>query len=255
MNCRMILILWLLGVAAYGAETPIRVAVFEGPGVGSSSQALITALTEEPDRTIQVSRITADEIRDGKLADVHVLVHPGGSASKQGLALGEPGRRAVQEFVQSGGGYLGVCAGAYLATNDYEWSLNLIDAKVVDKRHWARGTGTVTLRLSPTCTEFFGQANRDLEIYYAQGPLLARNEWDDPAVPDYESLAIFATEITQNGAPKGVMAGTSAAVRSVYGHGRVFCFSSHPELTTGLHHWIPQSVEWLAAGKTEPNPR
>ena len=65
--------------------------------------------------------------------------------------------------------------------------------------------------------------------------------------PDYESLAIFETEIAKNGAPRGVMAGTSAAVRSHFGKGRVFCFSPHPELTDGLHHLIPLAVQWLAA--------
>ncbi len=192
-------------------------------------------------------RVTADEIRRGTLADVDVLIHPGGSGSKQGQALGEQGRIAVREYVAAGGGFLGVCGGAYLATNDYPWSLNLIDARVVDRRHWARGMGTVTLRLSPQGSEFFQHDDRDLEIYYAQGPLLARREWDDPDVPDYESLAIYSTEIAKNGAPSGVMAGTSAAVRCEFGTGRVFCFSPHPELTEGLHHLVPLAVEWLAA--------
>jgi hypothetical protein len=85
-----------------------------------------------------------------------------------------------------------------------------------------------------------------MSIYYAQGPLLSRREWDDPDVPNYESLAIYTTEIAENGAPQGVMASTSAAVRCGYGQGRVFCFSPHPELTDGLHHLIPVTVHWLA---------
>jgi hypothetical protein len=127
--------------------------------------------------------------------------------------------------------------------------LNLIDAKVVDRKHWARGNGTVTLRLSPAGSEFFQHDGNEMSIHYAQGPLLARREWDDPEVPDYESLAIYETEIAKNGAPLGVMAGTSAAVRCEYGNGRVFCFSPHPELTDGLHHLIPLVVKWLAERK------
>jgi hypothetical protein len=78
--------------------------------------------------------------------------------------------------------------------------------------------------------------------------LLARPEWDDPDVPNYESMAIYKTEIAMKGAPQGVMARTSAAVRAQYGKGRVFCFSPHPELTEGLHHLIRLTVQW-AAGK------
>ncbi len=234
----------------FGKEAPIRVAIFQGPGVGSSYQQLIEALKASRDGKFEISRITAEQIREGKLVDVDVLVHPGGSGSKQGESLGEQGRVAVRNFVRSGGGYLGVCAGAYLATNDYTWSLNLIDAKVVDKRHWARGNGEVKLRFSPAGSTFFHPDDLEIEIRYAQGPLLARKEWDDTEVPDYESLAVFATEIAENGAPRGVMAGTSAAVRCEFGTGRVFCFSPHPELTEGLHPWIPLAVEWLAAPKT-----
>ncbi len=159
--------------------------------------------------------------------------------------MGEDGRQQVRQFVNQGGGFLGVCAGAYLATNDYTWSLNLIDAKVVDRKHWARGTGTVQLELSPSGQDFFKAKSSELDIFYGQGPLLARREWDDPKTPDYESLAIYGSEIAKNGAPNGIMKGTSAAVRCDYGKGRVFCFSAHPELTEGLHYLIPTVVQWL----------
>lgn len=255
MRMKTILFLFLLlsPLAVLAEEGPIRVAVFQGEGVGASSGALMASFPkgENPESGFQISRITPEEIQGGKLAEFDVLVHPGGSGGKQGRALGENGRQAVREFVRDGGGFLGVCAGAYLATNDYEWSLNLIDAKVVDRRHWARGEGPVDLRLSPEGAAFFGLSGSEMTIHYAQGPLLGRREWDDREVPDYESLAIFATEMAKKGAPEGVMAGTSAAVRCSYGSGRVFCFSPHPELTEGLHHWIPLVVKWAAGRESE----
>ncbi len=241
------MLLLLTPAAILAEDAPVRVAVFQGTGVGPSSEKLITVLKTAKDGSFQVSRITAEEIRTGKLSDVEVLVHPGGSGGGQGKSLEENGRVAIRRFVRNGGGFLGVCAGAYLATNDYSWSLNLIDAKVVDRRHWARGKGTVQLRLSPKGEEFFGHDGREMAIYYAQGPLLARREWDNPNVPNYESLAIFTTEIATNGAPRGVMARTSAVIRCEFGSGRVFCFSPHPELTPGQNHLIPLAARWLAA--------
>jgi glutamine amidotransferase-like uncharacterized protein len=251
MTSKQLLTLLLLLLTSPGLQAedkPVRVAVFDGDGVGSSALPLIEAIEKAKDHSFRVTRITSAEIQGGKLAEVDVLVHPGGSGGGQGKALGENGRKAVREFVNQGGGYLGVCAGAYLATNDYEWSLKLIDAKVVDKLHWARGKGPVQLALSPAGATLFNHTKPELTVEYAQGPLLARPEWDDPDVPNYESLAIFKTEIALKGAPKGVMARTSAAVRAQYGKGRVFCFSPHPELTDGLHHLIPLTVRW-AAGK------
>lgn len=249
MSYRVLILFLVTAVPVVGAAAPVRVAVFKDSGVGRSSDNLIAALKSAANGKFEVTRLTAEEIRSGKLVDVDVLVHPGGSGSKQGKALGEAGRQAVRKYVSEGGGLLGVCGGAYLATNDYSWSLNLIDAKVVDRKHWARGNGTVTLQLSPQGSEFFRHDDGEMTIHYAQGPLLARREWDDPEVPDYESLAIFSTEIAKNGAPVGVMAGTSAAIRCEYGKGRVFCFSPHPELTDGRHHLIPLVVNWLAARK------
>jgi glutamine amidotransferase-like uncharacterized protein len=241
-----LLLLLVLPIGLLAENKPICVAIFEGDGVGPSAMQLIEAIQKAKEEPFQISRITAAEIQGGKLANVDVLVHPGGSGGNQGKALGETGRKAVRDFVQKGGGYLGICAGAYLATNDYKWSLNLIDAKVVDKRHWARGTGMVQLQLSPAGSALFHHPEPELSIHYAQGPLLARPEWDNPDVPNYESLAIFKTEIALKGAPEGVMASTSAAVRAQYGRGRVFCFSPHPELTEGLNHLIPLTVRWVA---------
>lgn len=219
----------------------IRVAVFDDAGVGKSAKDLLRELDT---KRFDVRRIAAAEIRDGGLSEFDVLVHPGGSGSRQGKALGEEGRRAVRSFVEAGGGYLGVCAGSYLATNDYAWSLHLIDAKVLDRRHWARGTGKVQVELSARGVSFF-DAPKEFDLYYGQGPLLARREWDDNEVPDYESLAIYKGEIAKNGAPQGVMAGTSAIVRTDFGSGRVFCFSPHPELTEGRGKMIGQAVDWL----------
>lgn len=246
----VLLILFTLPFSTFAGNPALRVAVFDDEGVGASSKPLIASLNEAKAPIIQVTRITSKEMLAGGLAEFDVLVHPGGSGSKQGKALGEEGREAVRAYIRKGGGFLGVCAGAYLATNDYAWSLNLIDAKVVDRRHWARGKGSVQLQLSPEGQALFKHDSPEMMIQYEQGPLLARKEWDDPEVPDYESLAIFASEVAENGAPKGVMAGTSAAVRCEYGSGRVVCFSPHPELTDGLHHLIPLVVNW-AAGMNE----
>ncbi|MBT6847278.1 MAG: biofilm PGA synthesis protein PgaB, partial [Planctomycetaceae bacterium] len=135
----------LLFLSSVVSSAPIKVAVFEGDGVGKSCTNLLTVLDNSSKIQFEVSRVTTADILAGKLDAFDVLIHPGGSGSKQGNDLGEDGRQQVRQFVSQGGGFLGVCAGAYLATNDYTWSLNLIDAKVVDRKHWARGTGTVQL--------------------------------------------------------------------------------------------------------------
>lgn len=55
-----------------------------------------------------------------------VLLVPGGSANKDSCLLGSRGRQAVQRFVRNGGGYCGVCAGAFLAL--CEWRRKRADS-------------------------------------------------------------------------------------------------------------------------------
>lgn len=230
---------------------PIRVAVYGGEGVASGTDLGKVFSEAKGGQAFVVSKIGPQQIRQGGLSEVDVLIHPGGSGGKQGRGLEAEGREAVRGFVKGGGGYVGICAGAYLATNDYSWSLGLIDAKVTDRKHWARGRGVVTVELSPAGQRFFGSKEKSLEIYYAQGPLLARREWNDPLAPDYESLAVYRTGIAKNGAPEGVMPGTSAMVRSHFGEGRVFCFSPHPEKTESQRFLVREAVEWAAGRKPE----
>lgn len=225
----------------------LRVAVYSGDGTGKSINNLLMALNSFPD--LDVHKITAREIRSGKLAEFDVVCHPGGSGSGQAKALEETGCQAVREFVQEGGGFVGFCAGAYLATNDYSWSLGILDAKVVDKKHWARGTGRVLLDITADGQRLLNVKQSTLEISYGQGPLLMPNE--DPDLPDYLTLATYKTEIARNGAPEGVMLGTTAIAIGQFGKGRVFCFSPHPEKTGGLDRWVRQAVLY-SSGRLDP---
>ena len=59
----------------------------------------------------------ASDIAEGLLqrAPAPLLLVPGGSARQKAAALGEAGLAAIQEYVRSGGNYLGFCGGAGLA--------------------------------------------------------------------------------------------------------------------------------------------
>jgi len=233
--------------AADDVGRPIRVAVYQGPGAGPSRTNLLEVLGAAKGAPgLQVSEINPEAIRNGELKPFDVLIHPGGSGGSQGRALEAQGRKEIREFVRNGGGFIGICAGAYLATDDYEWSLGLIEARVVDRKHWARGIGTVEVELSPTAKDFFGTGAERVTIHYAQGPLLSRREWDNPLAPEYESLGIYRTGIAEKGAPEGIMPGTSAIVRATYEKGRVFVFSPHPEMTDGLGFMVERAVHWVA---------
>jgi len=222
------------------SQVTIRVGVYSDVGAGGSVKKLLQVL--ETFDNVSVLKLKADEIRSGACSELDVLIQPGGSGGGQGRHLGEKGREEIRQFVRGGGGFIGICAGAYLASADYSWSLNLLDARVLDRKHWARGRGMVELELTPSGQRLLRSHNKQqLEIYYAQGPLLAPKE--NPNIDDYEVLARFKTEIAENGAPPGIMKGTTAMARGRYGQGRVFCFSPHPELTEGLERLVFDAIE------------
>lgn len=231
----------ITGVAAAQRDAPVadmHVAVYSDAGAGRSRADLTRTLRQMDG--LYYREVTAREIRDGALKDFDVLIHPGGSGSRQGRQLAEEGRETVRGFVRNGGGFIGICAGAYLASADYDWSLNILDARVLDRKHWARGTGTVDVGLSDAGKTFFGRNDARLKIYYGQGPLLAPA--DNPTIPDYEVLASYDSEIARNGAPKGVMIGTTAIARGRFGKGRVFCFSPHPEKNRSLDSVLHKAI-------------
>ncbi|MEX0702446.1 MAG: BPL-N domain-containing protein [Planctomycetales bacterium] len=250
----------LLGETALAADPPAqaeasdkkaattRVAVYGDKGTGSSVQVLLGALRSSPD--LDADRITAAEIREGKLSGYDVILHPGGGARVQGNTLGDEGREKVRQFVRNGGGYVGICAGAYLATGEVDAYLGILDADVVDFEHWARGKGEVEISLTPQGRQLLGADADRLKIEYAQGPLLAPAGKAD--LPDYEPLAKFETEIALKGAPRGVMVGTSAIVTGRYGEGRIICFSPHPEKTKGLRGFVQRGALWAAGRQPKP---
>lgn len=227
----------------------IRVGVYDNStGTAKGPKNLRRFLVEEAG--FHCVKLTPSDIQNGKLSDVDVLIMPGGSGSAQAKNLGEQGCKNVRDFVLAGGGYVGICAGAYLASAHYSWSLNLINAQVVDREHWARGTGTCRLKLTPMGISSLAESEEEIEVYYGQGPLLAPH--DNKDLPAYETLAEYATEIAKKGAPTGVMIGTTAIARACFGDGRVICFSPHPEVSDGPNHLIIEGVKWVAKTHADP---
>jgi len=238
-----------LGMAAHGPHTllgsahrdgALKVGMFSAKGVSGNGPGSLERLLRDG---FDVRRFGARDVGDDALEQFDVVVFPGGSGSGQARALGLPGRARVRRYVQRGGGYVGICAGAYLAANNYEWSLDILDADVIDRKHWARGRGTVQLAWAEGARGVVG-APPTATVRYANGPIYARS--GDEALDDFVVLATYRSEINTNGAPAGVMLDTPAIVRGAFGAGRVVCSSPHPEQTEGLEDVVRRLVRAAA---------
>jgi glutamine amidotransferase-like uncharacterized protein len=137
--------------------------------------------------------------------DAKVWIHPGGYAGTGMNAMSPVLKRNLKNFIWNGGGYVGYCAGAFVATSTVGTTR-------------IRGLGII-----PGNTKLYGKGIRIFKsnwqgseryIYWEGGPYF-RN------MPEtVEHLAFYPN-------------GASASVRTRYGKGRVW--------VTGLH---PESPQW-----------
>lgn len=223
---------------------PVRVAIFEGTGAPDSGIANVCARVEGL-AGATIDRLKPAQIAAGGLQGYDVVVFSGGSGSAQAKSLGETGRERVREFVRNGGGYVGICAGAYLACSNFSWGLGILNASTVSNQ-WRRGSGFVETEITVDGTPILGPVKGVFLVRYNNGPILKPGTRAD--LPAYKPLALFRTEVAQNGTPVGVMVHSPAQAAAPFGRGRVFVSSPHPENTPGLEHLIPRGILW-AAGK------
>ncbi len=225
-----------------GAIRPLKIAIFDGPGSGESGIKNVSARARQlPQAT--VTALKPAEVGTRDLAEFDIIVFSGGSGRAQSKAIGEAGRRNVQEFVRRGGGYLGVCAGAYLACAGFDWSLGLLNAKTVSGK-WKRGRAMVRIELTDEGRGIFGPVSETFTIRYANGPII--QPLGRAGLPPYETAAVFRSEVAENGSPQGVMVSSPAIVFGTFGQGRVLTLSPHSEDTPGLENVIPRALAWLA---------
>ena len=217
----------------------LRVAVYDAQGSLNADPRTVAGILGGQDDAV-VRYVGPPEILNEALDQFDVLVMPGGSASEQSKALGEKGLSAIKKFVKEGGGYVGICAGAYLATGTYTWSLGILEADVIDRAHWRRGKGLVKVELTDQGRDILGNLSGQIDVRYANGPLLSPAKKDGAV----KVLAHFRSEINQNNAPEGVMKDTPAVLAGQFGKGRVIVSSPHVESMPGLADAVRRAVRW-----------
>jgi hypothetical protein len=225
----------------------LKVAIFDGRGASDGG----IENTESCIKSIPQVSITRVKARDWFATDLKafdVVVFSGGSGSVQAEAIGEAGRNNVREYVRGGGGYVGICAGAYLACSNFKWGLGILNASTVSSK-WERGQAFVDLQVTDEGRKLLGNVAGTFKVRYHNGPIIKPARRTD--LPAYTPVTLFRSEIAEHGSPVGVMVNSPAQALGTFGKGRVFISSPHPENTPGLEHLIPRGVLW-AGGVDAP---
>lgn len=149
-------------------------------------------------------------IRGSALDQFSVLIIPGGRTARMVRALGQEGLERIREFVADGGGYVGICAGAYMAATTVEVPGNPEGLGIVDIRNHRRaGKELRSLELRASQHPVVAGCPETMQIWYENGPAIEPGE-------NSELLAAYGD-------------GTGAVVSGRFGRGRVVIFSPHPE--------------------------
>ncbi|MBY0547587.1 MAG: DJ-1/PfpI family protein [Candidatus Obscuribacterales bacterium] len=224
------------------AEPTIRVAMFVGAGANASAFRREFANSDDPYITYET--VTGDDIASGALRNFDALLVPGGSAAKESQSMGEESRELVRQFVANGGIYMGVCAGAYLASSAAKTDLGMLPLRTVDREHWYRvdDMTKVDVELTPLGMEVFGIDSPNIRVGYENGPIFSRADLqaDRNLIP----LATFKSEVVGDGGEPGVMLGAPAIILCKYGRGSIIVISPHFEETPGYRLVQLHALRW-----------
>lgn len=222
----------------------VRLAIYHGPGAVSSSGHdpvwIQHTLNQKPD--FQTSLIGPAEIQAGKLSQFDVLLVGGGLSNRQSKGLGSRGRESIKKFVKGGGGYVGVCAGMFLACSASDYRLGLLP---VDSAS-SSGVGKVKLDFdADTEINFKGL----FPAKFSGGPAKVRK-----LDPDDESIRILAYYRSEplDKTTSRKLTDTPAIVSGKYGKGRVLLFSPHCERAPGPRSAFVNAIRWAAKSELPP---
>lgn len=226
-----------------------RVGVFDGAG---ANEGKVLRVPDQAENYF-ACHLGPDDIKPEILDQFDVLVFPGGSGSKQAKAIGEQGREHIRQFAKKGGGVVGICAGAYLCSSHYNWSLDLVNASVFNKTVdvpgkgkksvWFRGPASdVDVELNEKGKQAVGLGGQH-SIRYQNGPILSPG--NHKTLPEYEVLAHFRSENGIYPQQKNTMIDAPAIVFAEYGKGRVIAISPHFESTQGKEDVVLKAIDYV----------
>ncbi len=235
----------------------LRIAVYGGEGAFDKSITASIRMFQWMGAESQ--RITPEQIVQGELRRFDILSMTGGWAVPYKRDLGGKGVEEIRSFLEKGGGYIGICAGAFFAANPiiweggtYEYPLaifpGIADGPIVEIAPWPQYK-MCRINLSTRNHPITKGQPSSFSVMYYGGPW-----FHVPAKSRIDILATYAV----NGKP--------AIVTYSFGKGKVFLIGVHPEFEEGsdrdgvawdddLHdeesEWplMLEAVKWMIQGK------
>lgn len=241
-----LLAIFLIVILVYGTDnllaqtdskntstTVTKVLIYDGDGVmGTSVEGIENTLNSSNNQNISANNKivynTSSVINSKTLSGYDVLIMPGGEAADY-LSNDEIDGGAIKQFVSSGKGYIGICAGAYAGSNyitgqQAGWGL-APDVNTISEGYEG------SLQISTTS---FGNKilnNSLTNIHMDNGPAMTTNN----------SQIVMATFADNN---TGYI-NYPAIIGDTYGSGRVILSGPHPEMDPENPQLLTNMVLWV----------
>ena len=241
-----IIAMCLVGLSAWsmGVGNKVRVGVFQGNG-GAQTCIWETIASIQLDPDMAVRTITTGDIANGVLRDLDAIIIPGGEGATQYMNLGEENMERIRNFIRSGKGAVGICAGAYLFTDTPEYAcMHINGGKAIDIEHDNRGHGISAFSLTAEGKNYSLNLLSVISHTSCITKVLSLSRVTVIPLP-YTTMAIMETDVHEEGnAPANMTNNRPFFIANEYGKGRVFSSISHPEATPGMMWMIPRMVRW-----------
>ena len=196
-------------------------------------------------RKVDAAALARGVLGSGKNRRFRALVEPGGWAYTRDSSLGAAGVAKVRSFINSGGGYVGFCAGAYAAVSTVRWdywgygwfqsypyNLRLFDGAGVGPFGWMPWRNGTNANLVEVAIDTTNPTMRAIGIPVRTRFLYGGGPWFEPnaKLPGWE---VWARAVAPPGAVSRAGDGKPTVVRFNYGKGAVILFAYHPEVLIG----------------------
>ena len=241
-----IIAMCLVGLSAWsvGVGNKVRVGVFQGNG-GAQTCIWETIASIQLDPDMAVRTITTGDIANGVLRDLDAIIIPGGEGATQYMNLGEENMERIRNFIRSGKGAVGICAGAYLFTDTPGYAcMHINGGKAIDIEHDNRGHGISAFSLTAEGKNYSLNLLSVISHTSCITKVLSLSRVTVIPLP-YTTMAIMETDVHEEGnAPANMTNNRPFFIANEYGKGRVFSSISHPEATPGMMWMIPRMVRW-----------
>ncbi|MFW9913152.1 MAG: BPL-N domain-containing protein [Candidatus Thorarchaeota archaeon] len=234
-------VLFLLGMEEPAGEdtelSNVDIAYYNGEGAWRTDEIVLSNMTKW--MGCSFTTVRGQDIQGGCLDDYDLLMWPGGHYPAYWDEVGLEGKAEIQEFVSGGGGYLGICAGAYYAADYMVW---MDDDAYPPPEYKVEGD----------------ELNLDLFLGVAYGPIFEIADRPEPGWAMTEINLVDQTHPITESMPNPMtmlyaggpylepydnasvsilgeydVTGTVAMVACEYGEGRVFLIGPHGEIEEG----------------------